>query len=240
MNAQSKIEAAPIGAVLARALPELGAVHKNKKNPAFKSNYADLSAVLAAIAPIAEHGLWFRQVPVQIDGGVGIETFYIHESGAELSAGVTPVPVNKNDAQGLGSAISYGRRYGLMTAFGLSSEDDDGNAAARGQSQGGTVSPSQPQQPAKREPAHSALKTKLRGFVHELNGCGDGDELSAFLATPDAIKTIADTAEKLPHLWDGNDWPEGVERPEEFVPLADLITKRQRECAAVTADYLRA
>jgi hypothetical protein len=144
MNAQSKIEAAPIGAILARALPELGAVHKNKKNPAFKASYADLSAVLAAIAPIAEHGLWFRQVPVQIDGGVGIETFYIHESGAELSAGVTPVPVNKNDAQGLGSAISYGRRYGLMTAFGLSSEDDDGNAAARGQSQGGTVSPSQP------------------------------------------------------------------------------------------------
>jgi hypothetical protein len=113
-------------------------------------------------------------------------------------------------------------------------EDDDGNAAARGQSQG-AVSPSQP-----KAQAHSALKTKLRGFVHELNGCGDGDELSAFLATADAIKTLAETREKLPHLWDGEDWPEGVERPEEFVPLADLITKRQQECAEVTASYLTA
>jgi hypothetical protein len=132
MTAQQKIDpATPISAVLASALPALGAVHKNKKNPAFKSNYADLTAVLSAIAPVAEYGLWFRQVPVQIDGGVGIETIYVHESGQELSAGVTPVPVNKNDAQGLGSAISYGRRYGLMTAFGLSADDDDGNAAVR-------------------------------------------------------------------------------------------------------------
>lgn len=144
MNAQSKIEPVSLPALLAQVLPTLGAVYKNKKNPAFKSSYADLSAVLEAIAPIAEHGLWFRQVPVQIDGGIGIETFYVHESGAELSAGITPVPVNKNDAQGLGSAMTYGRRYGLMTAFGLSSEDDDGNAAARGRSQRGAVSPSQP------------------------------------------------------------------------------------------------
>lgn len=131
MNAITKTEPVSIVAVVAQALPTLGAVHKNKKNPAFKSNYADLSAVLEAIAPIAEHGLWFRQVPVQIDGGVGIETFYVHESGVELSAGITPVPVNKNDAQGLGSAMTYGRRYGLMTAFGLSADDDDGNAAAK-------------------------------------------------------------------------------------------------------------
>lgn len=131
MNAQSKIEPASLVGVLAQALPALGAVHKNKKNPAFKSNYADLTAVLAAIAPIADLGLWFRQSPVQIDGGVGIETFYVHESGQEMSAGITPVPVNKNDAQGLGSAMTYGRRYGLMTAFGLSADDDDGNAAAR-------------------------------------------------------------------------------------------------------------
>jgi hypothetical protein len=92
----------------------------------------------------------------------------------------------------------------------------------------------------KKAPAHSALKTRLRGFVHELHGCGDGDELSAFLATPDAIAIIADTREKLPHLWDGSDWPEGIERPEEFVPLADVITKRQRECAEATAAYIGA
>lgn len=97
-----------------------------------------------------------------------------------------------------------------------------------------------PSTPAKKPPQHSALKTKLRGFVHELNGCGDGDELSAFLATPDAIQIVKETKEKLPHLWDGNDWPEGLERPEEFVPLADVITKRQRECAQASAEYMTA
>lgn len=94
--------------------------------------------------------------------------------------------------------------------------------------------------PPKKQAAHSALKSRLRSFVHEMNGCGDGNELSAFLATADSVKLIQETREKLPHLWDGNDWPESIERPEEFVPLADQITKRQRECAEVSAQYLNA
>lgn len=131
MNAQTPFEPTSIVGVLAQALPALGAVHKNKKNPAFKSNYADLNAVLQAIAPVTEHGLWFRQEGRPSDKGVALETFYIHESGAELSAGVTEVPVNKNDAQAYGSAQSYCRRYALLTAFGLCADDDDGNAAAK-------------------------------------------------------------------------------------------------------------
>lgn len=132
MNTQTKIEAPPnIVGALAMALPELGAVTKNKKNPHFKSSYADLSAVIQALAPIAEHGLWFRQEPRDDGGSVGFETFYIYRDGSELSAGVTRIPVNKNDAQGYGSAQTYCRRYALQAAFGLAAEDDDGNAAAK-------------------------------------------------------------------------------------------------------------
>lgn len=132
MNATSKIEAPPnIVGALAMALPELGAVTKNKKNPHFKSSYADLSAVIQALAPIAEHGLWFRQEPRDDAGSVGFETFYIYRDGSELSAGITRIPVNKNDAQGYGSAQTYCRRYALQAAFGLAAEDDDGNAAAK-------------------------------------------------------------------------------------------------------------
>lgn len=128
---------------LAEALPELGAAKKGNLNPHFKSKYADLGSVIEAIRPIAEHGLWFRQVSHDAESGVSIETFYIHDSG-ELSAGKVFVPADKNNAQGFGSAQTYARRYGLQMAFGLATEDDDGNAASKGQegqSQRGAVSP---------------------------------------------------------------------------------------------------
>lgn len=135
MNAVSKIQPSLIGA-LAKALPEIGSVSKNKENPAFKaggkvSKYADLPAIIDALEPIRAYGLWFRQVAREHDAGAAIETFYVHESGEELSAGVTFMPTSKRDAQGFGSALTYCRRYALQTAFGLATEDDDGNSAPK-------------------------------------------------------------------------------------------------------------
>lgn len=103
-------------------------------------------------------------------------------------------------------------------------QDDGGHSGNR------AVSP--------RQPKHSALRTAYRQFVHEANGCGDADELSAFLATADSVKLVAEVREKLPHIWDGENWPADSERPDEWEPLADFITRRQRECAQATADYL--
>ena len=54
----------------------------------------------------------------------------MHESGEEMSAGLTFVKADKQNAQGFGSAMTYARRYSLQTAFGLDAEDDDGNAAS--------------------------------------------------------------------------------------------------------------
>lgn len=131
MNAQSAITPSIISS-LAKALAEIEGVQKNKANPGLKgARYADLSAVIDAIDPIKTHGLWFRQVPKRDSDGALIETFYIHESGDELSAGETFVPASKKDPQGFGSALTYCRRYGLMTAFGLAAEDDDGHAATQ-------------------------------------------------------------------------------------------------------------
>ena len=130
MNAQTKIEPTLIGA-LAAALPELESAKTNKANPAFKSKYADLAAVIEAIEPVTKHGLWYRQHTHENDSGVMVETFYIHTSGEQMSAGCVFMPATKKDAQGFGSALTYARRYGLQTAFGLATEDDDGNAAVK-------------------------------------------------------------------------------------------------------------
>ncbi len=131
MNAQTTIKPTLIAA-LAAALPELESAKKNKANPAFKSKYADLAAMIEAIEPVAKHGLWYRQQTHDNENGVIVETFYIHASGEEKSAGSIFMPATKKDAQGFGSALTYARRYGLQTAFGLATEDDDGNAAVRG------------------------------------------------------------------------------------------------------------
>jgi hypothetical protein len=231
VNAPANIQPSIVSA-LAAALPELESAKKNKANPAFKSKYADLAAVIDALEPIRKHGLWYLQRAIENADGAQIETIYIHTSGETLSAGTTFMPATKKDAQGFGSALSYCRRYGLQTAFGLATEDDDGNAAVK-------ASQARQSEPVgdtvKREPQHSALKAKVRQFVHELNGCGDGDELSAFLATPEAIAVVNEVREKLPNWWTGWD-----EQPDGFTPLADLISRRQRECAEATARYMTA
>jgi hypothetical protein len=104
---------------------------KDKINPHFKSKYADIGSVIDAIKPIlAKHDLAFTQHPQPSEQGVIVETVLHHATGETLSMGTLYVPANKQDAQGFGSALTYARRYALMTAFGVPAEDDDGNAAA--------------------------------------------------------------------------------------------------------------
>lgn len=131
MNAPAKIEADTIHSAMARAFAQIEGATKSANNPHFKSKYADLSTVIDAIKPaLVENGLFFMQCPRRSDGGVLIETILSHVGGESLSLGELFVPANKNDAQAYGSALTYARRYALVTAFGVPVEDDDGNAAS--------------------------------------------------------------------------------------------------------------
>ena len=138
MNAPAKIEAS-LASAMAAAFGEIEAATKDAVNPAFKqgnkvSKYADLTAVIAAIKPaLIKHSLFFTQHPEPSEKGVTVETWLHHAGGESLALGKLFVPANKNDAQGYGSALTYARRYALVTAFGVPVEDDDGNAAAKSQ-----------------------------------------------------------------------------------------------------------
>ena len=118
-------------AALAEALPKLEGAKKNTNNPHFKAKYADLGSVIAALEPLKGHGLWFVQISKARANGACFETIVIHgPSGEQMSMGETFVPADRANAQGFGSAQTYARRYGIMSAFGLAAEDDDGHAAS--------------------------------------------------------------------------------------------------------------
>ena len=119
-----------ISAALVKAQKAFGPALKSSTNPHFKSKYADLAAcVEAVIDGLNNAGIALIQKQHPHDGGVCVETIFVHESGETFSAGMLTVPAAKQDPQGYGSALTYARRYSLMAACGIAPEDDDGNAA---------------------------------------------------------------------------------------------------------------
>ena len=121
-----------IASALVKAQREFGPALKSSTNPHFRSKYADLSACIeAVIGALNNNGIYLMQLTEEHEGGVKVSTTFIHESGEQLSAGSLFMPAIKHDAQGYGSALSYARRYSLMAACSLATEDDDGNQATK-------------------------------------------------------------------------------------------------------------
>lgn len=107
------------------------AVVKDSTNPHFKSSYASLEAVCDTVYPaMHKNGLVVVQVGERLDGKPCLRTTVYHSSGQWLS-GLWPLDGGKTDPQGIGSAITYMRRYSLCAMFGLRVSDDDGEAASR-------------------------------------------------------------------------------------------------------------
>jgi len=145
---------------LAAAQGQIKNAIKDVENDFFNKKYADLGAVWDACRePVSSNGLAVLQFP-DYDTGSGVvtvETIITHADGYERSF-QTRVPVGKKDAQGVGSAITYARRYALMAAVGIAPEDDDGNSAVQGKQQ------------AQNKPAQngSLTKGKSRDLYSEL------------------------------------------------------------------------
>lgn len=121
-----------ISAALVKALPAIQNATKDAKNPHYKSDYASLKAVIETTKPVlSEHGIVVVQGPGWDGQQCTLTTRFLHESGEWIET-VAGTPVSKADPQGVGSAISYLRRYSLAAMAGITQEDDDGNAASKG------------------------------------------------------------------------------------------------------------
>jgi len=93
---------------------KVDSIKKDAKNPFFKSKYASLSSIQDAITiPLAESGITITQLP---DGEHGLTSILMHESGEFIMSTYQMKPV-KNDPHGLGSVLTYMRRYSLLSIF---------------------------------------------------------------------------------------------------------------------------
>ena len=129
-NCQHSESIGKIAAALAKALPAIDSAKKDASNPAFRSKYADLTSVVDAYKEqLAAVGIAVLQPPSSREGEAVVTTILMHESGEWIASELALKPV-KSDPQGMGSAITYARRYGAQGMLGITAEDDDGNAAS--------------------------------------------------------------------------------------------------------------
>lgn len=118
-----------LAAALAAAQGEIENAVADTENPHFKSTYADLASVRAAIkGPLSKNGLAIVQTPTTVEGKTALTSRMMHKSGQWIED-TCVLLVDKPTMQGMGSAITYMKRYTLTAMTGLAEKDDDGNAA---------------------------------------------------------------------------------------------------------------
>lgn len=108
-------------------------VKKNARNDHFKNGYADLTAIMEAIkGPLNDAGFVIVQKPEPSESidTIKLTTELIHTSGDRFSCTAT-APLEKRGPQAYGSALTYLRRYSLVSLLGIATEDDDGNGASK-------------------------------------------------------------------------------------------------------------
>ena len=177
MNKSEQIN--ELATALSLAQGEMENAAKSSENPHFRSRYADLAEVINCIRPVfAKHGLAFTQVVSYDSGIVSVETVLMHKGGQWLS-GTISAPVSKQDAQGVGSATTYCRRYSLAAVAGLAQEDDDANAAV------GHGAKQQAKSADKPAPVTSsdreAVNNNIRNLLHRA-GCKDSQQAGDMVA----------------------------------------------------------
>lgn len=139
-------EIAGLYTALAQAQIEFEPVIKNCSNPFFKNKYADIAEIRRATTPaLSKYGLSVMQIVEQPDNDfVSVKTVLCHKSGGSVSSAVRLKPT-KNDCQGIGSALTYARRYSLAAILNVAADDDDDAETAVG-----------------REAKHPAKRTETR------------------------------------------------------------------------------
>ena len=154
-----------IVSALAKAQGQMKPAVFNRVNPHFKNRYADFTSCMDAVRdPLSKNGLAISQMPSTTqDGKFVLVTLLAHISG-QWMAGEFPLISAKQDSQGIGSAMTYAKRYSLCGMIGIvadeeaDSDDDDGEAAA---GRGHQARPQQQQAPVQAAPVAKVGKPEI-------------------------------------------------------------------------------
>lgn len=132
---QQKPDLGKLFAALSCLQATLEGAKADSVNPHYKSKYADLSSCWDACrVALQENGLCVVQIGIDSDPSVlKLRTILGHSSGQSISGVMTFKP-QRPDPAGMGSALTYARRYGLCAILGISPEDDDAQQASQGPS----------------------------------------------------------------------------------------------------------
>lgn len=115
-----------IAKALAKFQSEVSDPERTKENSYLKAKYVTLDSLLQAIRPVlASNGLSFMQIPSTTDEAVTVTTLLLHESGEWFESHPFTLPLMKKDPQGVGSVVTYARRYSLSAILGVAWDEDD-------------------------------------------------------------------------------------------------------------------
>ena len=175
---------------LCAASAEISNPVRDSKNPHFRTNYASLESVLAAVTmPLQKHGLVLTQTTEPTENDVLLRTSLWHAKTGERIDSTILLNPSKKDPQGVAGAATYYRRLAIKALLGLAETDDDGNEAS-----GHAPQHAQPQ-PKPRANAEKVV-AKLGGEIVET-----GMELIGAMReckTVEALNAVAQRAKKLP------------------------------------------
>ena len=115
-----------IAKALAKFQSEVSDPERTKENSFLKAKYVTLDSLLQAVRPVlADNGLSFLQIPSTAKDEVTVVTMLLHNSGEWFESDPFTLPLMKKDPQGVGSVVTYARRYSLSSILGVAWDEDD-------------------------------------------------------------------------------------------------------------------
>ena len=196
-----------INEALLAAQRNISTVIKNERNPHFKSDYATLASVIAAVkTQLNNEGILVTQpVEQHTEGAYCVVTRLTHVPTGQTAESTMPIVAkDMHDPQKWGSAITYARRYPLQSLVLLPAIDDDGNAAATAPAKPRTLDQAAEKiDPEKKQEAIRTEAKKSLWATAQKHGLQDVAELEAYAHGQGIRKPLGEMTSKEMNTLEG-------------------------------------